>query len=343
MSIRTFFDKFCYRDVTLGLATPRKPKRRPVVLSTREVARLLQAASTIRDKLVLGLMYATGMRVSEVVRVRFRDIDFDRNIIMIWQGKGRADRLVMLPQSYRELLRSMRAHGTAESYIFTGAAKGRFLSTRTVQRIMQTTMRIAKIDKPATPHSLRHSFATHSFEAGCDIRRIQKVLGHVHLETTTIYVHVAKPADPSQMPSPIDRLHAATGAGSLERSHMATSSPALSRDFQNLPNVPSPPAEPVGRMQLFGKISPDSSSTTQLTIRVQAEGRAIYFTGTTVTEARQGYLTLSVPPLEKWDKELNWLTPRQHERFQEADFYERLQQSIRSRFQAGTLITHRPG
>jgi hypothetical protein len=91
-AIRTAFDKMCGRSVTLGLATPRRPKRLPVVLSVEEVGRLLQAAPSLHDKLLLGLMYATGVRVSEVVRLRYRDVDFDRRLINVWQGKGRSDR-----------------------------------------------------------------------------------------------------------------------------------------------------------------------------------------------------------------------------------------------------------
>lgn len=87
-AIRTAFDKMCFRQITLGLATPRRPKRLPVVLSVEEVKRVLQAAPRLRDKLLLGLMYATGMRVSEVVQLRFRDLDHDRRVVNVWQATG---------------------------------------------------------------------------------------------------------------------------------------------------------------------------------------------------------------------------------------------------------------
>ena len=167
---------------------------------------LLEAATSLRDKLLLGLMYATGLRISEVVRLRWRDIDFDRNSIFVRQGKGRSDRMVVLPESYRTLFRELSAKHDKEDHLFPGQRKGRYMSPRTVQRIMQRTLEIAGINKRATPHSLRHSFATHSFEDGHDIRRIQKLLGHARLETTTIYVKVAQPSDPSAFTSPIDRL-----------------------------------------------------------------------------------------------------------------------------------------
>ncbi|WP_052329479.1 tyrosine-type recombinase/integrase, partial [Rhodopirellula sp. SWK7] len=202
-AIRTVFDKFCFLDVTLGLETPRRDKKQPVVLSKEEVQRLLEAAVSIRDKLMLGLMYATGMRVSEVVRVRWREIDLDRNTISIVQGKGNVDRQVMLPATYRAMFAAVKGQLGGDAYLFPsesvsrgGSSSSRYLSPRTVQRAMKKAVAIAGIMKDATPHSLRHSFATHSFEDGCDIRRIQKVLGHVRLETTTIYVHIAKPAEP---------------------------------------------------------------------------------------------------------------------------------------------------
>lgn len=93
-AIRTAFDKLCYREVTLGLATPRKPKRLPIVLSHAEIERLLSTAIRVRDKLLLGLMYATGLRVSEVVELTYRDIDFNRQQILVRRGKGAKDRCV---------------------------------------------------------------------------------------------------------------------------------------------------------------------------------------------------------------------------------------------------------
>jgi len=148
---------------------------------------LLTAAVTLRDKLLIGLMYALGARVSEVARLRYRDFDFDRSCVTIWQGKGRTDRQVTLPASFEPLLRELAKTFSPDAYVFPGDRPGRYLSPRTVQRVMKRTVRLAGIGKAATPHSMRHSFATHLFEEGTDIRLIQTLLGHVHLETTRLY------------------------------------------------------------------------------------------------------------------------------------------------------------
>jgi len=150
-------------------------------------------------------MYATGVRVSEVVKLRYRDLDFDRRIITVWQGKGRSDRQVMLPVSFEPVLKGLAAAHEADAFLFPSTKPGRYFSPRSVRRVMARAVKIAGIKKKASPHSLRHSFATHLFENNTDIRRIQKLLGHARLETTRIYTHVAaKPSDAVE--SPLDVL-----------------------------------------------------------------------------------------------------------------------------------------
>jgi site-specific recombinase XerD len=134
-------------------------------------------------------MYATGLRASEVVRLRWQDIDFDRRAIRVWQGKGRTDRYVMLPKCFETMLKHLaEAHRDEPYHLFMGAKRNRHLSPRSAKRAMERAVKISGICKPATCHSLRHSFATHLFEHGTDIRYIQKFLGHMRLETTTIAV-----------------------------------------------------------------------------------------------------------------------------------------------------------
>lgn len=312
-AIRTAFDKMCQRSVTLGLTTPRRPKTLPVVLSVPEVQRLLQATPSLRDKLLLGLMYATGMRVSEVVRLRYRDLDFDRKLINVWQGKGRRDRQVMLPATFTPLLKQMEDNFSQDEYLFPATKEGRHISSRTAERVMARAVCIAGIKKHATPHTLRHSFATHTFENGCDIRHIQKILGHVRLETTTIYVKVAKPADGQSIPSPLD----------------------VTTQTMNARRPSSPPT--VGQLRFHLKSESDTESPlrrAKVTIGIRTETRPIYFTGIVAKEIRQGWVSLEVPPLEKWAEPFRWLTPQQRERIESPEFYELLQREIPRRLQS---------
>lgn len=322
-AIRTAFDKMCQRQVTFGLAVPRRPKRLPIILSPDEVIALLQAAPSHRDKLLLGLMYATGMRVSEVVRIRWRDVDFDRRLINVWQGKGRTDRQVTLPVCYEALLTELSKGHAADDFLFPseavcfspsgrGRVRGkRHLSPRTVQRIMERAVRIAGIKKKATPHSLRHSFATHSYEDGCDIRRIQKLLGHTRLETTTIYVKVARPTDDAVAPSPLDKLYHTPPRVSVAMGRRAD----------------------VGHLRLHFLQQPSEADcrSAKVTISVFTGDRPIYFTGIVAKEARPSYVTLEIPPLENWSEALRWLSRAQRERFEEPEFYELLQREISTR------------
>ena len=321
-AIRTAFDKMCHRQVTSGLATPRRPKKLPVVLSVQEVQRLLEAAPTLRDKLLLGLMYATGMRVSEVVRLRWRDIDFDRRLVNVWQGKGRSDRQVMLPETFEPLLRHLSERFTGDDYIFpaekatAGAqpqAARRHLSPRTAERVMERAVRIAGIKKKATPHTLRHSFVCHTYEYTCDLRKIQQILGHVHLETTTIYVRVAKPTDGQAVTSPLDVMtrNQATRAQS---------------DRAKMPSI--------GRLRIH--LKPESNGKpgarkAKVTLSIKTDASPVYLTGIVATEVRRGWVNLQIPPLEQWEEPMRWLTRVQRERIEEAAFYELLQQEVPKR------------
>ncbi|WP_419194348.1 tyrosine-type recombinase/integrase [Novipirellula herctigrandis] len=316
-AIRTIFDKFCFRDITLGLATPRKPKQRVVVLSRDEIRRLLEAAPSMRDTLLIGLMYATGMRVSEVVKVRWQDIDFDRNQIFIRQGKGRADRHVRLPQCYRKLLGELGNDRQGDEFLFPSESlsdrrSGRHLSPRTVQRVMKNACEVAGIKKKATPHSLRHAFATHSFEDGCDIRRIQTVLGHVRLETTTIYVKVAKGR--TEMPSPLDRLPTSANQDMVDR------------DAQQKIIGDPKTVHPVGSLRIHTRPAPDErSADIQVTLEINNPSGRQFLTGIRCRVARPGFLTIELPPLESWQPILKKLPAQQAARIRDPVFYETLQ------------------
>lgn len=320
-AIRTAFDKMCGQGVTLGLETPRRKHSLPAVLSPKEVIRLLQGAPSIRDKLLLGLMYATGVRVGEVVRLRAGDLDFERRTVLVYEGKGRKDRQVMLPVSFESLLRRQVAGKAPEDYLFPGTGPGRHISPRVAQRAMGRAVAIASIEKRATCHTLRHSFATHLLENGTDIRFIQKLLGHVRLETTTIYAHVAVLSE-RRIESPLD----------------------LATRGSPHPIVEPPKPRPVGKMRIeLAPLSHDSRIPgAAASVVISGDGPLVNLPGLTIREPRPGWITLEVPPIEAWEEQLRWLTPEQRDRLESPDFYRLLQEHTARRYLAARASAAAP-
>jgi integrase/recombinase XerD len=313
-ALRTMFDKMCGRAVTLGLMTPRRPHILPAVLSVNEVRRLLLAAPSVRDKLLLGLMYATGVRVSEVVRLRYRDVDFDRGFIRVVQGKGRRDRDVMLPQSFAPLLQQLRTLHAGEAFLFPSPENQvRHLNPRTAQRIMHRAVSLADIAKEATCHSLRHSFATHLLESGTDIRFIQKLLGHLRLETTTLYTKLAT-LKAERGVSPLDLLTRAPPA------EIAAPPPQL-------------PPGPVGRMRLEVRYSNDEIGRRGDVVIIVRGPPDVRLDGVVCREPRPGFLSIDVPPLASWTTRLSFLDDEARERLNDGRFYEALRAHLASRWQ----------
>ncbi len=203
--------RFLYR-VTLQrpemiphLPYPRQEKRLPTVLSEEEVTRFFQAVSHPRDRVALMALYAAGLRVSEVLGLKPADIDSDRMLIHVRQGKGRKDRMVMLSPTLLEELRYYVRWARPHHWLFPGANPAEHLHSRTLQRACQLTGEAAQISKRVTPHVLRHSFATHLLDAGTDLRVIQTLLGHASIRTTAIYTHVST-RRLQAVTSPLDRL-----------------------------------------------------------------------------------------------------------------------------------------
>ncbi|RTL58170.1 MAG: integron integrase [Rhodocyclaceae bacterium] len=243
---------FLYREVLEidlpwleGITQAKAPKRLPVVLTVREVELLLSQLEGLHG-LVASLLYGTGMRLMECLRLRVKDVDFQRNEILIRDGKGFKDRVTMLPTRLAPQLREqMRwaeslhqrdlgtGHGEVDlpyalarkypgaakewkwQYIFpseklsvdprSGAVRRHHLQDQVIQRALKHAVHEAGINKPATPHTLRHSFATHLLDGGYDIRTVQELLGHSDVSTTMIYTHVLNKGGRGVV-SPLDRI-----------------------------------------------------------------------------------------------------------------------------------------
>jgi len=183
----------------------REPRKMPSVLSPEEVARLLEAAPGPKYKAALSAAFAAGLRVSEVVSLKVSDINSKRMLLRIEQGKGRKDRFAMLSPQLLELLRDWYRIARPAVWLFPGRDLMMPMTTRQFTRAVHAAANMAEIKKRVTPHTLRHSFATHLFEQKTDVRLIQVLLGHAKLDTTMLYTHVATNVIREVM-SPLDRL-----------------------------------------------------------------------------------------------------------------------------------------
>ena len=189
----------------IKLPRPRREHHLPAVLTMEECFRIFGSVDNPKHKLLLLLGYGAGLRRSEISTLKWQDILFNEHKIHINQGKGNKDRIVMLPVSIVSILKNYRSIYPSDEWVFTGQYKGEAISTRTVQVVMQQAVAKAGLEKKATVHTLRHSFATHLLESGTDIRYIQQLLGHANVNTTMIYTHIT-PKAAKNIISPLDRM-----------------------------------------------------------------------------------------------------------------------------------------
>jgi integrase/recombinase XerD len=169
---------------------PRREEKLPVVLSKQEVRDIIDATPNIKHKCILSVLYSGGLRISELLNLKLRDIDSKRMIITVNQGKGNRDRLTLLSEKVLIELRQYFIKEKPQEYLFESPDGGKYSNT-SVQRILKKAAATAGVHKHVHPHMLRHSFATHLLEAGTDLRYIQSLLGHKSTKTTEIYTHVA--------------------------------------------------------------------------------------------------------------------------------------------------------
>ena len=190
-----FFSRYVLQASLGDLRVPyaKTPKRLPVVLTREEILCMIGTRHNQKHRVMIALAYASGLRVSEVVSLRICDVDVQSMTIHLKQAKGQKDRMTVLSASLLEDIRLLCAGRQSDGLLFQ-SRRGGPLSKRTAQKIFETALADANIGKPATFHSLRHSFATHLLEQGVDVRFVQELLGHQNIRTTQRYTHVTNPA-----------------------------------------------------------------------------------------------------------------------------------------------------
>ena len=181
---------------------PKKDRKLPVVLSIEEVLSLLQATKNLKHRVVIAILYASGLRIGEIINLKLSDFDFKRKQLHIQNGKGRKDRYTTIAESLFPLIKNYYNTYKPEIYFIENPKGGKY-SPQSIRSFLKKSSKLASISKVVTPHTLRHSYATHMLEQGIDIRHIQELLGHSRPETTMIYTHVTR-KDLEQIKSPLD-------------------------------------------------------------------------------------------------------------------------------------------
>src|SRR3989344_2105027 len=184
--------KIYKKPFTFSFPYAKRHKKLPVVLSRKEIKQILDSITNPKHTLLVSLSYGVGLRVSEAINLKVKDIDLHEFIIHLKKTKGSKDRITVIPKSLINDLKVLSAGKKADDFVFESERGGK-LTTRTAQKVFSNALKKAGIKKQATFHSLRHSFATHLLENGVDVRYVQELLGHVNIQTTQVYTKVTNP------------------------------------------------------------------------------------------------------------------------------------------------------
>jgi integrase/recombinase XerD len=201
-AIKYFFKEILHQQ--LKIPNPKRNKKLPEILSLEEIKKIVESTINIKHKLIIKLIYGTGLRVSEIINLKKEDVNFKEDLIKVNLAKGKKDRFVKLPLSIKEDL-SMYVKLNNGEYLFESNRGGK-LTKKTIGKIVQTSAKKSNIKKRVYPHLLRHSFATHLLESGTDLRIIQKLLGHSDIKTTQIYTQISQ-ASIKNIKSPLDNIN----------------------------------------------------------------------------------------------------------------------------------------
>ena len=205
-AIKLFYRNRFNRVMDLNnIQRPRREKRLPNVLSKQEVKAILEAPTNLKHRAMLSLIYACGLRRSELLNLTLKDVLSDRNLLFIRQSKGKKDRVVPISDKIIEMLRTYYKAHKPKTWLFEGQYAGYQYSERSLQLVLKQALQKAGNQKPVSLHWLRHSYATHLLESGTDLRYIQELLGHSSSKTTEIYTHVTTKSL-QQIRSPFDDL-----------------------------------------------------------------------------------------------------------------------------------------
>jgi integrase/recombinase XerD len=191
-AIKYFYREIFKNNTELDIRFAKTASKLPIVLSRDEIARIINSITNPKHKLLISLSYGTGFRVSEVVNLKIKDINFDELVIHIKGAKGNKDRITILPEKLTPQLARIIAGRNLNDFVF-GSERGGKLTERTAQKVFEKALQKSGIQKEATFHCLRHSFATHLLENGVDVRYVQELLGHANIRTTQIYTRVTNP------------------------------------------------------------------------------------------------------------------------------------------------------
>jgi site-specific recombinase XerD len=205
-AVKLFYNKIQFKKLDINaIERPRREKRLPDVLSKEEVKLIIESLNNIKHRAMLSMIYACGLRRSELLNLKLTDIDSKRGVVVIRQSKGKKDRIVPIGEKLLSLLRTYYKTNRTKIYLFEGQIPGETYSERSLQLVLKSAVERVNIKKPVTLHWLRHSYATHLLESGTDLRYIQELLGHNSSRTTEIYTHVSA-RNLQQIQSPFDSL-----------------------------------------------------------------------------------------------------------------------------------------
>ena len=203
-ALKFYYQQILKRKLFFNIQRPKREKYLPVVLSRAEIIKLIDSTRNLKHKLLLSLLYGSGLRVSEAVKLKINHLDLENSKLLVKDGKGNKDRRTILSASSINLLNDyLESADVNQTYLFPGAKDKSHLSQRSAQKIFDQCQSRAGINKQASCHSLRHSFAIHLLDNGTDISVIQKLLGHQNIKTTQIYAKVSDYAI-SKVISPLD-------------------------------------------------------------------------------------------------------------------------------------------